>query len=120
HPVPPNHQDQVLRLTELAGFWTKEVEIGGHTLELGAQVSRSGGNLHMQDLMVFVKGQPAEQMERLGATGVADLKRQVMAWAREDGIESISISGKRVTPGVPRRPFNYVIDVATGRMRSRS
>ncbi|MGK5678847.1 polymorphic toxin-type HINT domain-containing protein [Actinoplanes sp. URMC 104] len=100
------------------GFWVSELRSNDIDLELGAQITRSANELHMKDFMMFVKGKPADQMEKLGTQGVMAVKAEMLKWARSDGLETIVITGKRVTPGVPRRDFKYVIDVATGRMKS--
>lgn len=99
------------------GFWSREVEVDGKTMELGGQVSRNGDTLRIDGLMIYSKGVPGDQLDKIGVSGVNALKQQAIAWAKEDGIATIILPGKRHTPGKPRRDFNYVLDVASGRLR---
>jgi RHS repeat-associated protein len=99
------------------GFWIREIEVDGKTMQLGGQVTRNGDTLRIDGLMIYSKGVPGDQLDKIGVSGVNAIKQQAVAWAKEDGIATVILPGKRHTPGKPRREFSYILDVASGRLR---
>jgi hypothetical protein len=67
--------------TSIRSSVSAEVEVDGKTMELGGQVSRNGDTLRIDGLMIYSKGVPGDQLDKIGVSGVNTLKRQARAWA---------------------------------------
>ncbi|AUG80066.1 hypothetical protein CFP65_5359 [Kitasatospora sp. MMS16-BH015] len=81
-------------------------------LDVAAEVTHSGRDLHLDDLMIFPRGTAGLERSAMGPEAINSLKSQISDMARRQGFDKIIISYTRyLKGGEVRRPGSMTIDL---------